>query len=191
MQLKLSESLKQHLNDRSRSVQVEIKKRVNHKKPTGEGFLDQPKEVMPVNDPPRTKTTRELGYERFIDRHRRLMNSLDKQPCDVKWLAQAVNKVGRLQVGAVHFYVDVRSFLVAHSGGFCSLVDVKIRNNECVTCNWAYSHKEHRYCRGCTCPNWPASRLTHKVKLAKFICPQGRFDKAKGWISRFLTYIWG
>jgi hypothetical protein len=79
-------------------------------------------------------------------------------------------------------YPLLRLLVLAHSGGFASQATRRIRLAVCTGCVYNYEKAEHRYCRGdnggrgCGCGHWRGSRITHKVKLAAFRCPQRRFD---------------
>lgn len=126
---------------------------------------------------------------KFLDSHRRLMSELTKRPLDVRIIVHITNWFGHLLVKLVHLYANSREFVTAHQHGFCSKVIQAARLEKCASCNWSYEYREAKYCRGCNCPAWPASRLSHKVKLAGFACPVGKFGKARGWTKRLCREV--
>ena len=78
-------------------------------------------------------------------------------------------------------YADVRSFILAHGKGFVGAEVVGQRYRSCVACAFLLAYKGEEYCngenegRGCNCGHYPLSRLTWKLKLRAWSCPQGHF----------------
>lgn len=79
------------------------------------------------------------------------------------------------------WYPLSRAFVIAHLWGWATKDERKARIEKCSACPYRYVHVGKEYCRGdnggrgCGCGHWVASRLDHKVGLAGFRCPQGRF----------------
>jgi len=186
----MSTGLRKHLTEQSRlivpaKVELAAKSQQNNNRPNNQG-----------RHPPQLSVERarvELKVAksaRFVGRHKVLMQHLHQKPVDVRVLARLVNKFGHILVWFVHLYANARAFLRAHQAGCCSKVVQDNRYEICKSCDWAYTHRSSTYCSGCNCPNWPASRLTHKVRLAKFACPRGQFGEASGWMKRSIGFLW-
>jgi len=99
------------------------------------------------------------------------------------WAVNVVCKaIGRSAYWSMTVYPLVRMFLLTHAAGTVTRGTTIAREMCCEACSYGYKRGGHPYCRGenngrgCGCGHWPASRRGHKLKLAAFRCPQGRFD---------------
>ncbi len=79
-------------------------------------------------------------------------------------------------------YPHIRSFAIAHAAGWVRRAAVVTRREACTGCQYHYTFRdEHSYCkgdnqgRGCGCGHWKLSRLTHKLRLSGWCCPQDKF----------------
>ncbi len=78
-------------------------------------------------------------------------------------------------------YPLLRKLVLAHLAGVVRLWEYAERLVQCGQCYFAYERMGERYCRGdnhgkgCGCGHWKGSRLSYKLKLAAFRCPQARF----------------
>lgn len=134
------------------------------------------------------QTYRQMKTSHFMEQHQRFMRKLETESFDVRWLAGSVNRVGFWAVWLTHLYVKGRKFLMAHRAGFCNGETCCRRAATCIKdCDWAYDYKNIAYCKGCNCGRWIGSRRSHQLRLAKFVCPRGKFDEAPGWVAR----AWG
>lgn len=140
----------------------------------------------PAQPAARPKPTKEqLRRIKHARKQGALMKSLAGRPWDVRCVVWIEEFLTQCVILITHFYVDARSFLAAHSAGTCSVADRELRLEKCSTCESAYVDcKGHGYCRGCNCGEWPPSRRTHQIRLAKFACPEKKFGRAPGWIPR-------
>ena len=135
------------------------------------------------------QTYKQMKRTRFTQRHQRLMRGLPDEPIDIRALAYSVNTLGFVTVWLTHLYVNVRHCTAAHRAGFCMAAVRDERKTECATCDWGYTVKDAAYCKGCNCGHWIGARRTHKLRLAKFACPQGKFGMAAGWLRRGIDWV--
>ena len=85
--------------------------------------------------------------------------------------------IRKMLSGAVRFYPDIRSFIVAMTGGIASVDVYKKRQAVCDSCEFRRTAGRHSYCGACNCSRWPLSRLAVKNRLRKHVCPQGKHDE--------------
>lgn len=143
----------------------------------------------PAHTPQRKPPTKQERIRATHARKRRaLLASLPKQSWDIRAMIAAEEWLAQWVVRGTHFYVDARSFIVAHSAGCCSFAEGELRREKCSTCDSAYTRKGHGYCASCDCGEWPPSHRTHQTGLANFACPKKKFGRAHGWIPRLLHW---
>lgn len=104
----------------------------------------------------------------------------------VRWLGdrsiRALKTTARGIQRLVVFYPKARSFALAHSACGVYPGEKVAREASCDKCPFKYWHEDEAFCRGdnsgcgCGCGHGRAARLSHKVRLAAWRCPIGRFD---------------
>lgn len=156
----------------------------------------EPKPSPAKQEPPRpapaqrkAPTKQEQKRAKYAKKQQALMGSLATAAWDVRFIAGAQEWLAEWQAVATHFYVDGRSFIVAHSAGFCGVADRELRLGICATCPASRMHKGHGYCKSCNCGEWPPARTWWQTLLANFACPKKKFGRAHGWIPRLLHWI--
>lgn len=150
---------------------------------------------LPEPEPPANpvreakETLRRTKRKEFAVRHHRLMQRLARQPWSVRTLARVLDTLTLGCARSLHLYADGHSFVKAHAGGLCDVCARGQRAQTCATCSGYYEHDGHGFCKGCNCGEWAASRITHKVKLAWWVCPEDKFGPEPGWFGRLIRWL--
>lgn len=98
------------------------------------------------------------------------------------------------------WYRNGRSYLMANLGGMASADETRKRAKTCQDCTLRVMQEVGReqrrsYCRaenggaGCNCPKhwaWRPGMLSHKVSLAHWQCPIGKFGAVRGRVPRIV-----
>jgi len=149
----------------------------------------RPSRPIPGRDRSYNRPATPTWGQRLLHRQRMVLGRLATAPSDVRWAAKLL---GGASIGLSYLFLEyarVRSFMDAVCGGTCNTFHVKRREKECANCDWHHIHDGRSYCRGCDCPRWRGSELSVKLRLARFVCPRGRFGTGPGWLSRAWHWI--
>ncbi len=114
-------------------------------------------------------------------RYARLVKSLATQPIDIQWSVGIAEFISRTTARAMFFYQDARSFIIAHLLLYVGSGEVRERLAECSPCRFKEPWGGDDFCmgandgEGCGCGHHRFAKLSHKVRLAAWKCPQERF----------------
>jgi hypothetical protein len=115
--------------------------------------------------------------QKALTDYRRIMRDANTLRLDVRVVAKAIAALTYTGVIALIWYERAHRFVDAHCGGVVGDKQLRSRRALCNSeCSWyVKDDKDRAYCRGCDCPQWPAARMGHKLRLARFKCPKGKF----------------